>query len=143
MIDRVAVERIAISCRRGLSELYGRSSSMFADFPRGACGPATEIVGRLLKEQLGYDGMYVCGDGHPKLSANQTHAWFEVGNVLIDITYDQFEGAALSGWLFTRDTGWHAQFENIQRRNGFCMPLGYPCYPHDGYRAALKSLHAA
>lgn len=143
MIDRAAVERIAISCRRGLSGLYGRSSSMFADFPRGACGPATEIVARLLKEQLGYDGMYVCGDGHPELSAEQTHAWFEVGNVLIDVTYDQFEGTGLSGWLFARDTGWHAQFKNIERRHGFCVPSGWPRYPHDGYRAALESLNAA
>jgi hypothetical protein len=116
---------------------------MFADFPRGACGPATEIVARLLKEQLGYDGMYVCGDGHPELSAEQTHAWFEVGNVLIDVTYDQFEGTGLSGWLFARDTGWHAQFKNIERRHGFCVPSGWPRYPHDGYRAALESLNAA
>lgn len=85
--------------------------------------------------------MYVCGDGHPELTAEQTRAWFEVGNVLVDITYDQFEGTCLSGWLFARDMGWHARFENIERRKGFCMPSGWPYYPYDGYRAALESLN--
>jgi hypothetical protein len=94
LIDRASIEKIAIACRRGLNSLYGTRGSTFADFPRGACGPASEIVGRLLKEQLHYDGVYVCGCEHPGLPADQSHAWFEVADVLIDITYDQFDGMA-------------------------------------------------
>ncbi|QIN68048.1 hypothetical protein SBC1_80950 (plasmid) [Caballeronia sp. SBC1] len=140
MIDRAVIEKIAIACRRGLSSLYGTRGSAFADFPRGACGPASEIVGRLLKEQLHYDGVYVCGCEHPGLPADQSHAWFEVADVLIDITYDQFDGIGLSGWTFARDSGWHGQFTSIERRDGFCIPSGWPCYPYDGYQAALDSL---
>lgn len=140
MIDRAAIERIAIACRRGLNGLKGANGSMFADFPRATCGPASEILGRLLKEHLGYEGAYVCGYEHPTLPANQSHAWFEVANVLIDITYDQFADTGLSGWIFTPETGWHAQFACIEKRDGFCMPSGWPYYPHDGYRAAVDAL---
>lgn len=143
MIDRVAIERIAIACRRGLHSLKGVRGSMFADFPRGTCGPASEILGRLLKEQLRYDGVYVCGCEHPQLRADQSHAWFEVANILIDITYDQFDLTGLSGWVFPREAGWHARFASIERRDGFCMPSDWPCYPHDGYRAALNALNVA
>lgn len=140
MIDRAAIEKIAIACRRGLSSLSGTRGSAFADFPGGACGPASEIVGRLLKEQLHYDGVYVCGCEHPGLPADQSHAWFEVADVMIDITYDQFDGVGLSGWTFAQDSGWHGQFASIERRDGFCMPSDWPCYPYDGYQAALDSM---
>jgi hypothetical protein len=116
---------------------------MFTDYPRGACGPASEILGRLLKEQLQYEGMYVCGYEHPELPADQSHAWFEVADVLVDVTYDQFEGPGLSGWIFARDTGWHSQFASVKRRNGFSMPSDWACYPCDGYRATLNSLSMA
>jgi hypothetical protein len=140
MVDRVAIEKIAIACRRGLHTLEGARGSMFAVFPRGACGPASEILGRLLNEQLRYDGQYVCGSEHPKLPDEYSHAWFEVADLSIDITYDQFPETGLSGWIFTRGTGWHAQFACLEKRDGFCMPSGWPNYPHDGYRAALNAL---
>jgi hypothetical protein len=137
-VDRAAIEEIADACRRGLDTLRGIDGSMFAEFPRGACAPASEVVGRLLKEQLGYDGMYVCGDGHPNLPSNQTHAWFEVVDIVVDVTYDQFDGTGLSGWLFERDKGWHGQFTSVVRRDGFCMPSTWPSYPFDGYWAVLN-----
>jgi hypothetical protein len=40
---------------------------------------------------------YVCGQNHPQLDSNVSHAWFELGNFIIDITYDQFAGTGPSG----------------------------------------------
>jgi hypothetical protein len=141
MINREALERIAALCRFGLLSLAEKNSSMFHKFPRGACGPASEVLGRILKEEFQIEGMYVCASDHSQLNQEQSHAWVEVGEFIIDITHDQFQGTGLSGWVFKRGTGWHAQFSEIDlRRNVFCTPENWPCYPHDGYHAALEKV---
>lgn len=76
-IDRAALEAIAESTRRGLLLLVDKPGSTFNGFPRGTCGPASDILGRLIKEQLGADGVYVWAKDHPNLKREQSHAWFE------------------------------------------------------------------
>jgi len=71
------------------------------------------------------------------LGQEQSHAWFEVGEFLVDITHDQFEGTGLCGWVFERGNEWHTLFNEKDPRQGFRMPSNWPCYPHDGYQAAL------
>lgn len=71
---------------------------------------------------------------------NQTHAWFEVGVQLIDITHDQFRGTDVKGWVLLASNAWHAAFAEIERRAGFCAPSGWPSYPHDGYAAIVDEL---
>lgn len=140
MTDLTKIEAIADSCRSALEGLAKSKGSMFYDFPLGACGPAAEIVGRILKEQLGLDGTYVCGTGHPELKSNQTHAWYEVSNCTVDITYDQFCNVDLKGWVFRSKSTWHAKFQELDPRDGFCGPEGWPCYPFDGYEAAKTAV---
>jgi hypothetical protein len=122
-------------CREALAGLAGNTGSMFNGFPIAACGPSAELLGRAIEEQFGLEGVYVCGVGHPSLPEMQTHAWVETDDAIIDVTYDQFENTGLQGWVFSRDSVWHAQFFDIDRRKGFCMPSGWPVYPHDGYGA--------
>lgn len=140
MIDIDLLHQLGDGCRQGLLSLVNKSGSMFIHFPVGACGPAAELVGRILKEEAGLDGVYVCGVGHPGLDSNQTHAWYEVGEYIIDITHDQFKGTGLSGWIFARGEGWHTEFEHLDPRDGFCMPSGWPCYPFEGYAAIQSAL---
>jgi hypothetical protein len=140
MTNLVVLEALVESCRAALNSLSDQSGSMFSGFPKGSCGPAAEIVGRILKEEAGFDGRYVCGSRHRSLKPSQTHAWYEVGDYIIDITHDQFEGTGLKGWVFRRGQGWHAEFADLDPREGFCMPIGWPCYPHDGYQAITQVL---
>lgn len=140
MTEIVVLEALADNCRVGLQSLANQPGSMFFGFPNGACGPAAELVGRILKEQAGYDGQYVCGKRHWDLKPSQSHAWYEVGDYIVDISHDQFDGTGLSGWVFRRGNGWHAGFADVDRRDDFCMPAGWPCYPHDGYQAVLQAL---
>jgi len=130
----------ADACRRGLEGLMQRRGSMFEGFPVGACGPAAELVGRLLHERFGVTGQYVCGSGHPRLRSSQSHAWFEAGGFIFDLTHDQFAGTGVEGWVFPLTSPWHRGFENLDRRDGFCMPAGWPMYPHDGYAAMMAAL---
>lgn len=91
-MDINALETLAAACGQGLQGLSSTADSMFSDFPHASCGPATEIVGRIIKERTGLDGGYDCGSVHPELKPSQSHAWCEVGEFIIDITYDQFQG---------------------------------------------------
>lgn len=134
---------VAEACRRGLMSLVERHGSPFEDFPVGACGVASDIVGRVIWEALGRKGVYVCGCGHSDLLRLATHAWFEVDDWIVDVTHDQFPRAGLNGWVFRRSSGWHAGFESLEPRGGFCGPENWPMYPHDGYGAALKEVRLA
>lgn len=126
-MDRTAInqpdlEIIATACRRGLSTLAFSEYSLLKGFPGGACGPASEILGRALQDFLQYEGYYICGSRHSSYKREATHAWVEVGDYIIDITHDQFEGAGLSGWVFYGGSAWHLNFEAIDKRKGFSMP---------------------
>lgn len=117
---------MAVACRVGLISLVDAKGSTFNGFPSGACRVASDILGRVVWETLQYEGEYVCGTRPPKLKDGATHAWFEVGDFIIDITYDQFQATGLFGWVFDRKDGWYAQFRSQERRQGFCMPSGWP-----------------
>lgn len=85
-----AIVELALAARRALENRAQGDDSMFNDFPLGACGRAAELVGRALSEKLGLRSVYVCGVGHPNLTPNQSHAWTEVGPLIVDLTHDQF-----------------------------------------------------
>ncbi|GLE84020.1 hypothetical protein VNPA120661_43400 [Pseudomonas aeruginosa] len=135
---RTELEKVALACRNGLISLADAKGSTFNGFPSGACGVASDIVGRVVWEALQYEGEYVCGCHHPELKSGVSHAWFEVGDFIIDVTYDQFHATGLYGWVFDRNDGWHALFPSQKRREGFCTPSQWPDYPLDGYKAARE-----
>lgn len=65
---------------------------LFKRFPNGCCGDAVDLLGQYL---LGndIDSVYVCGNYYfkdPELNA-QSHAWLMVGDLIVDITGDQFK----------------------------------------------------
>ena len=141
MIDLENLEKIATACRVALVSLASKKGSKFHGFPEGTCGSASEVIGRILKEEFQIEGTYICADSHPQYDWDRSHAWVEVGDFIIDITHDQFEGTGLSGWVFERGMGWHAQFsEIVEHRNTFSTPENWKEYPHDGYRAALEKV---
>lgn len=94
-----ALSEFATACRLGLETVAAEPHSIFAGFPVGTCGSASDLMGRLLAERLGIDGIYVCGVGHPDLDALQSHAWVEAEGFILDITYDQFAGTGIKGWV--------------------------------------------
>lgn len=134
--EKAAISRVADACRCGLEGLANNKSSTFHRFPVVACGPASEIVGRVLSETLQYHGFYVFACQHPDLN-EATHAWYEVGPLIIDITHDQFKGTGLKGWVFEQECQWYSQFASQKRRPGFSSPSDWRGYPNDGYEAAM------
>src|SRR3569832_450210 len=108
-----ALENIKVvteACRQGLQSLAYQPSSNFKWFPNGSCGLSADIVGRILYERLGVEGMYVDAKKHARLKPNQSHAWYEVDGYIIDITCGRVAGTGRAGGVFKGTTDWHAQF---------------------------------
>lgn len=76
-------------------------------FPKGACGHASELLGRHLRERLSVEPTYVAKDNDaPGGSWRGSHAWLELDGLVIDITGDQF------GWepvIVSRCSARHAE----------------------------------
>jgi hypothetical protein len=82
------LKEIAFSVRQIL-ERYSLSTNdiMFQLFPRGCCGPASELLGRCLIE-LGFANVsYIPAE---RRDDTRSHAWINVDDVIVDITADQF-----------------------------------------------------
>ena len=61
------------------------------EFPQGACGHASELLGRYLIERLGITAEYVNRVAHEEIFGWQgSHAWLEWDGLVIDVTGDQF-----------------------------------------------------
>jgi len=130
---------LAAAARQGIERmsLEDKLASHFDGFPRGACGPASELMGRIVLEHTGHLGTYVCGEGHPRLRAQQSHAWLEVNGLLVDLTHDQFSETGLTGWVF-EGSPWHSAFN--WEKSDLCLdPKNWGSYPVEVYAAMKRS----
>jgi hypothetical protein len=89
----------------------------FRDFPRGSCEPAAETLGIYIRETLGIE-CALTSAGIPNRELG-THAWLEYGNLIIDVTADQFDQFGKPPILVTTDRSWHCLFGESSRQ-----PLG-------------------
>lgn len=74
-----------------------------SDFPRGACGDASELLGQYLADSGLGTWNYASGI---RSEPFWSHAWVERDGWLLDITADQFPEIA-SAVLLTDDRTWH------------------------------------
>lgn len=134
--------RLSEAARKALEEMSPQERQhAFSLFPRGACGPAAELMGRIVLNETGHTGTYVCGTGHPELRPQQSHAWLAVEGYIVDLTYDQFPGTGLEGWVF-KHSSWHAQFD--LRSQPLCLkPAMWMEYPYAAYAAMRESCGGA
>jgi hypothetical protein len=87
------------------------------NFPVGACGDATLLLGTFLQEQGLGKFEYVlgwCADG--EVNGRRSHAWMEADGIIVDITADQFSEIDQKV-IVTTDRTWHRRFE---REPGDC-----------------------
>lgn len=103
--DLAELREVAGQVRRAL-EAGGLRSVGFGAFPRGSCGDASQLLGRYLSDEGHGEWMYTMGLGP---EPRGTHAWVQRGDIIIDITADQFDEID-EAVVVTRDWSWHAQF---------------------------------
>jgi hypothetical protein len=140
---KLGLERIQTFCgafreailRTGRADL----PSSFRNFPLGCCGDTCLLLAKfLINHGAGFPD-YVVGT-----SGRQSHAWLEIGSVIVDITADQFlenpvgsvraPSSIRAGVIVTTTRAWHKQFREQNRH-----PADI-----DSYDAATKKtlLHA-
>lgn len=77
----------------------------FSNFPRGACGDATPLLGTFLIAH-GFEPFdYMLGERR-----SSSHAWLQRGNLVVDVTADQFADCDTSV-IVSGDSAWHRQFD--------------------------------
>lgn len=136
------LEDLAGHCRRALEAMtMSERGARLRDFPHGACGDAAEVFGRIVRETMGRVGVYALGGSHPELPPQQSHAWFELDGLIVDLTHDQFPDTGLQGWVFVRSP-WHAKF-TVERLSLCLDPTSWMEYPHAAYRAMRDAVAAA
>ncbi len=81
---------LALKFRTGIEQCDRRSLPItFENFPQGACGDASLLLGKYLHDGGFGSFQYVCGIRRRRHEKHE-HAWLRRGAVIIDITADQF-----------------------------------------------------
>lgn len=112
------IRQRAQAFRRALERVAPQSAaSALQQFPHGSCGDVSELLGTYLRERNFGDFDYVwaqkyrTGDGGGYMS----HAWLQQGDLIIDITADQFPEMS-EPVIVGVETAWHRSFERWGRR---------------------------
>jgi len=87
------------------------NSSFLLRFPNGCCGDASNLLAKYLREN-NIESQYVWG-----MKGEQSHAWLECCDLIIDITADQFPEIK-EKILVTSDKSWHKNFKGQRRSDG-------------------------
>jgi len=113
--EQARIAHLAEVARRALesvdpSKLSGELGTEFAKFPLGACGDSSIVLGQLLKEHGLGDFWYMNGRRYSPEGFG-CHSWVQQGDLIIDITGDQFPGRPK---VFVGEGDpWFAQFEDV------------------------------
>jgi hypothetical protein len=110
--------RLASRFRSGILRCNRLSLSLptLRDFPRGACGDASLLLGKYLQVQRCGLAHYVLGE-----RAGLPHAWLQLHGFIVDITADQFEDQSASVIVST-DSSWHRSFNGkMHSPADFCL----------------------
>ena len=79
-----------------------------ASFPKGVCGAICFLLGHYLRENGFPQAEYVNGI---RPSDGESHAWIEIGDIIVDITGSQFPEIP-DDVIVTLDPVWHRQFSD-------------------------------
>lgn len=106
-----------------------------ADFPTGSCADASILLGSYLKDN-GIDGFVLIKGRRGEGASLETHYWLEKGDMLIDITADQFEDIKEKVVITKTDSRWHASFDKSVRHEA-----DYRVISAEDVRAHLEAVY--
>lgn len=111
-LDIDSIRDLATRFRSALDLIDRASLSIgLQQFPLGACGDTCLLLGTALIERGLGEFRYVCGHTHEH-GAFDSHAWLSSGNLIVDITADQF-GDGMPPVFVGRDGHWYSRWHNI------------------------------
>jgi hypothetical protein len=111
MTDHADITTVALQVRRALERLPATDyPSTWSGFPRGTCGDTALVLGAFLVDKGIKEFLYVSGERGSQFTGDYTsHAWLARGNLVIDITADQFADAP-GAVIVARHSNWHTTF---------------------------------
>jgi hypothetical protein len=114
-MDRIAILDLAVAWRGAIERTPRGSMPTLAQFPRGACGDASLLLGEYLARNGVGSGTYVCGTFRSGPNSGATHAWLDVRGFIVDITSDQFTHGPQMAVFVSASSAWHQAMR--QQRN--------------------------
>jgi hypothetical protein len=104
-------------------------------FPCGACGDTSLLFGAYLVDHGMHGFLYVSGDRGSKNDNSWTsHAWLQKGQLVIDLTADQFPDAP-TDVIVAEPSKWHKTFSTDREQcsdfrewSGFGADILHPMY---------------
>lgn len=107
------VREAAVRVRRAIESIACEDLPItFSHFPSGACGDASLLLGTYLEDQCGFGSFdYISGErGSHDQGTWTSHAWLQRGDLVVDITADQFPDAP-APVIVAAPSLWHRAFE--------------------------------
>ena len=134
MMDEKSIREVACDLRKVLEEIAHEPCDVqFYEFPKGACGPASELVCRYFREVLRLDAKYISADRSDECS----HAWVSVSGFIVDITADQFDQAPV---IVAENSQWHEQWESDPPREPITSRNNWPMYPISTWNLIVREM---
>lgn len=139
-IDLSELRQFVASVRSAFERDARAGSSPFHGFPNGKCGDASELLGRLIEEELGLECRVVYGASYREDERKLTHAWVEVNEFIVDVTLDQFREYAHSrDWVISKPSPAHEAYEEQRPSRPHRRPWsGYPSSVYDAASQAVR-----
>lgn len=104
------VFRVAALARKIIEESSASMQHPLGSFPHGWCDDCSRVLGSLLKEQNEANFKRVTGWRGEHLGAS--HVWLQRGDLIVDITADQFIGEVTTPVIVTTEIAWHSKWIN-------------------------------
>jgi hypothetical protein len=115
-LDIKGVERAAKRMRCAI-EAIPRHELPFGmqDFPAGACGDTSLLLGAYLVDCGSQGFEYTAAErGRAVDETWASHAWLSCGNLVVDITADQFRDGP-AAVIVSSQSVWHSKFRNMSK----------------------------
>jgi hypothetical protein len=111
-VNTTLVEQVATRMRVALEAVpLSELPISMSSFPAGSCGDVCLLLGAYLADNGLREFEYVSGDRGSKADNTWTsHAWLASGDLIVDITADQFPDGP-SKVIVVHGSEWHQQFE--------------------------------
>lgn len=104
--DTVSIIREVATLVRAITEEVSKSMyHPLGKFPDGWCDDCSRVLGILLSDQGIENLLRVVGSRGEH--GGTSHIWLKSGDLIIDITADQFTGEISSPVILTTDSPWH------------------------------------
>jgi hypothetical protein len=133
--DLIKIKALATNFRSAIEKCDKSVLITFENFPRGSCGDACLLLAKYLQNNGCGVFNYICGVIYgPEEYDEQSHAWLERDDVIVDITADQFPDINESV-IVTTDHAWYnafqikinhtADFENYDKNTASTLSSAY------------------